>query len=237
MTIERGISRPKRASFRWLNLAWTMLALACGGNDLGPTTPPGATSEGKSGSATSTVTPAPVFTSVSITPATASVVAGLTTQLTASAPEQNGAPMAGATFTYRSADLTIARVSSTGLVTGVAVGTIHIYVTGTIGSVTKSASVLVTVVKANTILATSGNVFLPATMAVIPGGTVTWTFESLHNVTFTARMPANIPNTSSGSVSRRFCYAGVYYFHCTIHPSMTGTIYVRYPINVGGPPC
>src|SRR6476469_1657675 len=74
MTIERGTSNPKRASFRWLKLAWTMLALACGGNDLGPTTPPGATNEGKSGSATSAGAPAPVFTSVSITPATASVV-------------------------------------------------------------------------------------------------------------------------------------------------------------------
>ena len=91
MTIERGRSSAKRASFRCLNLAWTLLAFACAGDDLGPTTPPGATSEGKSGSATSTVTPAPVFTSVSITPATASVVVGLTTQLTASAQDQNGA--------------------------------------------------------------------------------------------------------------------------------------------------
>ena len=157
MTIESGISSPNRASFRWLNLAWTLLILACGGNDLGPPPPVAtvsvtpasatlaedetqqltattlsgrgtvltgravtwsssdlstvtvaatgqitgvaagtavvsATSEGKSGSAAITVTFTPVLTSVSITPATASVVAGLTTQLTATAVDQNGAP-------------------------------------------------------------------------------------------------------------------------------------------------
>ena len=224
------------ASIRCLTVASTVLTFACGGNDVGPTTPPGPTSEGKSGSATITVTPAPVFTSVSLTPAGPTVYVGRTTQLTATAVDQNGAPMAGATFTYRSADLTIARVSSTGLVTGVAPGTIHIYFTGTIGAVTKSASVLVTVVAANrTLLATTGNVFTPQTVSIPVGGKVMWTFQALHNVTFaggggSTRIvvpPPNIPNTSSGSVSRTFPTPGQYMYRCSIHPSMSGIVYVR----------
>jgi uncharacterized protein YjdB len=112
-----------------------------------------------------------VFTSVSITPAASTVYVGLTTQLTATAVDQNGVPMAGATFTYRSADLTIARVSSTGLVTGVAPGgPIHIYVTGTIGAVTKSASVLVTVTRAVTPAPVFTSVSItPATPSVVAG--------------------------------------------------------------------
>jgi uncharacterized protein YjdB len=197
----------------------------------------GAVTQSASVLVTVTVTPAPVFTSMSITPATPSVVAGLTTQLTASAQDQNGAPMAGATFTYRSADLTIATVSSTGLVTGAAVGTIHIYVTGTFGAVTQSASVLVTVVAANvTVLATTGNVFTPQTVSIPRGGKVMWAFEALHNVTFalsggSTRIPPppppDIPNTSSGSATRTFPAPGRYVYRCTIHPSMSGIVYVR----------
>ena len=236
MTIGKGRSDRQRASVRCLILASTLLALACGGNDVGPTTPPGPTSEGKSGSATITAT-APVFTSVSITPAASTVYVGRTTQLTATAVDQNGAPMAGATFTYRSADLTIARVSSTGLVTGVAPGgPIHIYVTGTIRAVTKSASVLVTVVAASrTVRATTGNVFTPQTVSIPVGGKVMWTFQALHNVTFAGSggstrivvPPPNIPNTSSGSVSRTFPTPGQYMYRCSIHPSMSGIVYVR----------
>src|SRR6478672_7236299 len=62
MTIERGTSNPKRASFRCLNLACTLLAFACGGNDLAP--------------------PPPVAT-VSVTPASATLAEDETQQLTA----------------------------------------------------------------------------------------------------------------------------------------------------------
>src|SRR6478736_4231837 len=135
MTIERGTSNPNRASFRCLNLACTLLALACGGNDVGPTSPP--------------------------------------------------------------------------TVTGVGSSTVH-----------------ATVIAAGPTVATTGNVFSPARVYISPGEKVTWTFSGLHNVTFSSSA-LRIPNTSSGSVSRTFCHVGFYYYRCTIHPSMTGSVYVR----------
>ena len=301
MTIERGKSNPKRASFRRLHLAATVLFFAC--NDLGPPPPVAtvsvtparafiaedetqqltattlsgrgavltgravtwassdpstvtvtatgqitgvaagtavvsATSEGKSGSAAITVTFVPVLTSLSVTPAAPTVYVGLTTQITATAQDQKGGNLTGATFTYQSSDPTKASVSNTGLVTGVAPGgPIHIYVTGNSGSVTKSASVDVTVVAASvTVLATTGNAFTPQTVVIPRGGKVMWTFEALHNVTFSLSggstripppPPPNIPNTSSGSATRTFPAPGRYSYRCTIHPSMTGYVVVR----------
>jgi len=196
-----------------------------------------AASEGKSGGAAITVTFTPVLTSLSLTPATSSVFVGRTTQITATAQDQKGGNITGATFTYASSDPTKASVSYSGLVTGLAAGTSRITASGTIGSVTKSASVDVTVIAAKlsaSVRAATGNVFSPQTVFINRGGTVTWTFESLHNVTFAlggstriVHPPPNIPNLSSGSASRTFPSIGDYAYRCTIHPSMTGYVVVR----------
>src|SRR5207245_3378728 len=60
-----------------------------------------ATSEGKSGTSTITVTPVPVA-SVDVTPATASVQAGQTVQLTATPRDAGGDPLSGRTVTWTS---------------------------------------------------------------------------------------------------------------------------------------
>src|SRR5213079_104922 len=77
-----------------------------------------ATSEGKSGTSTITVTPVPVA-SVEVTPATASVQAGQTVQLTATPKDANGAPLSGRTVTWSSSNPAVATVSNGGLVSGV----------------------------------------------------------------------------------------------------------------------
>jgi plastocyanin len=82
----------------------------------------------------------------------------------------------------------------------------------------------------NTIDANPSLAFLPPTLTVATGTTVTWTFEGVtHNVTFTAAsgVPADIPNSTNASVQRTFATAGTFAFHCTIHPQMTGTITVQ----------
>jgi plastocyanin len=82
----------------------------------------------------------------------------------------------------------------------------------------------------NTIDANPSLAFLPPTLSVATGTSVTWTFEgTTHNVTFTAAtgVPADIPNSTNTSVSRTFSTAGTFAFHCSIHPQMTGTITVQ----------
>src|SRR5207253_166333 len=81
-----------------------------------------ATSEGKSGTSTITVTPVPVA-SVEVTPATASVQAGQTVQLTATPRDAVGNPLSGRTVTWSTSNTAVATVNSSGLVSGVTPGT------------------------------------------------------------------------------------------------------------------
>lgn len=83
---------------------------------------------------------------------------------------------------------------------------------------------------ANQVIATSASVFNPVSLTVTKGTTVTFTFESVeHNVTFdaTTGAPANIGNTSNGSVARTFSNAGSFGYQCTLHSGMRGTIVVN----------
>jgi uncharacterized protein YjdB len=80
-----------------------------------------ATSEGRSASATITVTLPPVA-SVTVTPATNVVTAGDTQQLTATLRDAQGATLSGRDITWTSSNTAIATVSTTGLVTAIAAG-------------------------------------------------------------------------------------------------------------------
>jgi uncharacterized protein YjdB len=81
-----------------------------------------ATTGGKRGEMVVTVTAVPVG-SVAVTPDTASVAVGATRQLSATVRDAGGGTLTGRAVTWSSSDTTKARVSTTGLVTGVAAGT------------------------------------------------------------------------------------------------------------------
>lgn len=148
-----------------------------------------ASSAGVSGTAAIVVTtPTPVVASVTISPATASLLTGGTQQLTATAKDASGAVITGQTFTWTSSATSVATVSSTGSVTAVGAGAATI--TASTGSVNGTAAIgvttpppvvaSVTVSPATTSLLAGGTQPLVATAkdasgAVITGQTFTWT--------------------------------------------------------------
>ena len=112
-------------------VAVVLLLAACGGDS---TTGPS--------SGTTTPTPTPVATSITLSATSVSLASlGATSQLSATVKDQTGATMASATVTWITSDAAVATVSSTGLVTSVAVGTATI--TATSGSASATASVTV----------------------------------------------------------------------------------------------
>ncbi len=99
-----------RALLPFLSLA---AGLSCGGSTSGPN-----------------VT---VVAAVTVSAPLKNIDVGNTTQLSAVAFDQTGAQLVGVTFQWSSSDKTIATVSNTGVVTGVAVGSARITaVTGTV---------------------------------------------------------------------------------------------------------
>ncbi len=88
-------------------------------------------------------TPPPAVVSVTVAPATATLLVGGTQQFAATARDAQGQPIAGASVTWSIADASpVATVSSTGLVTGQQAGTATVVATS--GSVADSATVTVT---------------------------------------------------------------------------------------------
>ncbi len=121
-----------------------------------------ATSEGQSGSATVSATTVPVA-SVAVSPATASVLAGQTVQLTATPKDANGTALSGRTVTWASSNVGVATVSG-GVVSGVAAGAVTI--TATSEGQSGAATVSVTSVPVASVTVS------PATASVQAGQTV-----------------------------------------------------------------
>jgi len=158
-----------------------------------------ATIGGQSGSAAVNVTTAAVGT-VDLTPRTATVVTGQSTQLSATVKDVNGRTLTDRPVTWSSSDQNVALVSSTGLVVGVAVGTVTIRAASE--GKTASATVNVTAAPAATVdsVVVAPN---PATVVVnetrpltaeprdsagnpLPGRTATWTSSDDAIVTVSA---------------------------------------------------
>jgi hypothetical protein len=87
-----------------------------------------ASSEGLSGSSTITVSSVPVA-SVTVSPASVSLAAGATRQLSATAKDAGGNTLTGRVFSWSSDNTAMATVSHSGLVTGVAAGSANITAT------------------------------------------------------------------------------------------------------------
>lgn len=79
-------------------------------------------------------------------------------------------------------------------------------------------------------VAISDYAFTPKQVAVVPGETVSWHTAPggvPHNVKFDDQDAALGPASASFSAHRTFGQAGTYRYECTVHPFMTGTVYVN----------
>jgi plastocyanin len=137
------------------------------------------------------------------------------------------------TVTFQSSDPGKATVDPTsGVVTGVAPGSVTIRASITVDTLTKTAQTTLLVPDAMVTATTSGasRFYAPASVTIPLNGVIAWAFPNFHNVTFD-NPPApvdNIPSSSNGViVTRTLTTAGTYNFHCTIHAGMTGTVTVH----------
>ncbi|MEO8089517.1 MAG: Ig-like domain-containing protein [Gemmatimonadales bacterium] len=179
--------------------------------------------------------PDPVLTTVTVTPATATLFIGApgnTATLAVAGKDQDGGTMTGLVApTFSSDNDATATVSGDGTVTAVAAGTAQITASLTAGSVTKTGSATVTAQEApaSASVSTPGLAFQAPLVDVRVGGSVTWTIgATTHNVTFTSPgAPASIGDLNNASAARTFPSNGSFNYHCTIHPQMTGLVRVH----------
>src|SRR3989442_1032265 len=122
-----------------------------------------ATSEGQSGTAAVTVSSVPVA-SVTVSPATANVFVGATTQLTATPKDAAGNVLSGRVISWTSSNAAIATVSATGLVTGLVAGTATITATSEGKSGTASVTVATVPVASVTVSPTAANMYVGGTV-------------------------------------------------------------------------
>src|SRR6266513_2467271 len=177
-----------------------------------------ATSEGKTGSAAVTVAPVPVA-SVVISPPP-SIRVGQTVQLTATLKDSTGNTLTGRTVMWGSGDTTVARVSLSGLMTGVAEGSATITATSEGKSSTATITVALVPVASVAVSPATASVAVGQTLqlaampkdsagAVLNGRTVTWmsdntsvaTVSSSGQVSGVAQGSATITATSEGKSS------------------------------------
>jgi plastocyanin len=192
------------------------VAVGCGGSDPGPDD-------------------SAELTTVEVTPASTTlftVAPGNTVQLAAVPKDQNGATMTGlGAPTYSSADETVATVEQNGAVTAIGAGTTEIRASLTAGGVSRTGTAMIAVeVAPSTATVTAPALeYVPRNVDVSAGGSVTWSFGSIHHtVTFTtAGAPSNVPELENGSASRAFPNSGTFQYQCDIHPVMSGVVRVH----------
>ena len=172
-----------------------------------------ATSEGKSGTATVTVSAIPVA-SVTVAPTSASLTLGGTQQITATARDAQGNALTGRTITWQSGSTAIATVTQAGLITAAGVGSTTVTATseGRVGTVTVTVAApavgSVTIAPSTGSLSVAFTTTLTATVrdasgAVLTSVPVTWSSDKplTAAVTQTGVVTGLLPGTATITAS------------------------------------
>ncbi|MEJ7809014.1 MAG: Ig-like domain-containing protein [Gemmatimonadaceae bacterium] len=175
-----------------------------------------ATVSGVSGSAQVVVSQVPA-SSVVVSPGTATIVAGGTTLLSATVNDAGGSPLPGRQVSWSSSDNSVAAVSATGLVTGVAAGTATIAATAD----GKSGSAQVTV--SAVAVASVGVSPSPASVTVGGGVQLTATARSSNGTVLTGRQVTwATSNSAVATVSQAGIATGVAPGSATVSATVGG---------------
>lgn len=80
--------------------------------------------------------------------------------------------------------------------------------------------------------------FMPKSVTVKAGTTVTWTNQDdeTHTVTSITKEFKSKPLSAGDKFTYTFTAPGTYKYFCSLHPFMTGTIVVEAPTGAGGTP-
>ncbi len=204
MSARRGMSA--------LALGAMLLVAGCGGDagDGGPTGLP---------------KPADVRISA---PATELFV-GQSVQLTATALDAAGADLAAGEASWSTTNAAVATVSETGLLIAMAPGSATMK--ATIAGKTASMGVTVEELPGYDVTVQVTSTFAPATIAVRQYGTVRFVFSGVQqNITFSTAFPgapANVPNTTTGTVNRQFGTVGDFRYESSVSAGLAGIVRVR----------
>ncbi len=166
---------------------------------------------------------------VSITTQITELFVGQSLQLSASALDASGAELAAGDPTWSSANPAVAQVSETGMLMAMSPGTATLR--ATIAAVSATVAVTVEALPPYDVTIQVTNTFAPASFAVRRGGNVRFVFAGIQqNVTFSRAFigaPTDVPNTTSGTITRQFTTVGDFRFESTVTPGLAGFVRVR----------
>lgn len=167
--------------------------------------------------------------SVRISAPATELFVGQSIQLTATALDESGADLAAGDATWESTSPGVAQISETGLLVALATGSATLR--ATIAGKTSSMAVTVEELPGYDVTVQVTSAFAPAVVSVRQGGRVTFVFSGVQqNITFSTAFPgapANIPNTTTGSVNRTFGTVGDFRYESTVSAGLAGVIRVR----------
>jgi Bacterial Ig-like domain (group 2) len=167
--------------------------------------------------------------SVRVTAPATDLYVGQSVQLSAAALDANGGDMAAGDATWSSTNTAVATISETGLLMAMSPGTATLR--ATIAGTSATIGVTIEELPGYDVTVQVTGTFAPATISIRQYGTVRFVFSGIQqNVTFATAFPGaptNVPNTTTGTISRQFNTIGDFRYESSVSPGIAGFVKVR----------